>query len=109
MNNMNKIARKIVGSQITVRELLTKKIKVNIIINTEDNVELSFSGPVELTPDGVARWGLNNILNIPLLLDDNEAIISVVLTHKQIQDLCSLFNTIAGHVNDDTYNKYIKN
>ena len=107
--SINKIALKIASSQITIRDLLNKNIRTEIVISIDDSFTIPFSGPVKLTPDGVARWGANGTLNLTILLDNDEAIINDVLTHKQIQDVCSLFNTIAGHVNDDTYNKYIKN
>ena len=109
MDNIIKIAKKIASKQmLTIRQLLQKDIYVKIIYHSNDTFELQFQGKAKLTPDGMARWSNNGVLDIKVMLIGNEAFIHDVLTKKQMQDLCALFNTISGHVNDDTYNKYIK-
>lgn len=108
MNKINKIALKIAKKSLTIRELLKKKINLEITYGLDESFKLNFSGPINLTPNGVARWG--HLLNTNILIDDdNTANIIDVLSNQQIQDICSLFNTIAGNVNEDTYNKYIDN
>ena len=109
MDKITKIALKIANKSLTIRQLLTKKFDIEIISGLDDSFKLTFSGPAQLTPEGIARWGANGTLDRTLLLDNNQAEIIEVLNKTQIQDLCSLFNTIAGNVNEHTYNKYIDN
>lgn len=109
MNKIIKIARKIASKQIlTIKQLLQKKIDVNIIYHSDDSFELYFEGNAKLTPNGIAKWSYNNILDIKVVLIGDQAFIQDILTKEQINDLCALFNTIAGNVNKNTYNKYVE-
>lgn len=109
MNKTIKIAKKVASQQtLTIKELLQKDVDVDIIYHSNNDFELNFQGKVKLTPQGVARWSQNGVLDVKVILMGNEAIIQDVLNNQQIQDVCSLFNTISGHVNKNTYNKYVE-
>jgi len=105
---MHRIARRIVSShQMKLRGLL----KLNISVDVEDENHSwlgEFNGPKSLTPDGVARWSVIGTLDTPVSLEGNKVVILGNLTDAQRTSVCSLLNTLAGNVNEDTYQKYVE-
>ena len=83
-------------------------IDLQIIYPYDDSFSIEYSGPVELTQDGFIRWSSNGTFDVQLVINGYQASIINVLNHEQINNVCSLFNTINGNVNEDTYKKYIR-
>lgn len=108
MTKDHKIARRIVaGIMTTVRELL--KMDLSVDVQDEQRTWICpFDGKAELTPDGVARWSVDGILDLPVTVRGNEATVHGLDTDRKEQAVCALFNTMAGNVNDDTYEKYVE-
>lgn len=102
---MEKIAKNIISSLFTVRDLLKRSMNIIVINDYDDNSEIMFQGPVELTVDGIARWG--HILDKQVMIDEGRALVLDIQDNNECDDLCALFNTINGRVNKYTYKKYI--
>lgn len=109
MIKYKKIVERIASKKILkIRQLLQKKVNVFIKYIYDDSFQLQFFGPVTLTSDGIAKWSMNGILDLKVILIGAQVIIQDKLNENELNDICSLFNTIAGNVNEDTYNKYIQ-
>lgn len=108
MTKSHRIARRIVaGVTTTIRGLL--KMDVSVDVHDEQRTwTCSFDGKVKLTPDGVARWSMDGIFDLPVTVRGSEATVHGLDTDRKEKAVCALFNTIAGNVNDDTYEKYVE-
>lgn len=108
MTRNHRIARRIAsGVTTTIRELL--KMDLSVDVQDERKTWLCpFDGKVKLTPDGVARWSVDGILDLPVIVRGNEATVYGLDTDRKEKAVCALFNTMAGNVNDDTYEKYVE-
>lgn len=106
MDLLEIIARKISATEkMTIRDLLDKGFSVDI---TDESG--AWACPYEgkkLTADGVARWSADGTLDIEIELQGGNAIVTGVQTEEQLESVCALFNTLAGNVNEYTYNKYV--
>ena len=63
------------------------------------------NGKCRLTSDGIARW--YNALDHEIVLSDGKAVVIGVADENDQKEVCSLFNTLAGQVNDDVFSKYV--
>ena len=107
MTKNHRIARRIVaGVMTTVRGLLGMDLSVDVQ-DEQRTWMCQFDGKAELTPDGVARWSVDGILDLPVTVRGNEATVHGLDTDRKEKAVCALFNTIAGNVNDSTYAKYV--
>ncbi len=107
MTKAHRIARRIVVGKLTrVRELLDTDISVDVE-NEQKTWTCHFDGKAKLTADGVARWSVDGILDLPVTIQGNIAIVSGLDTNDKEKAVCALFNTLAGNVNDNTYKKYV--
>lgn len=108
MEKVNKIAKKIYASMLTVRDLMDMKIELNMTDNFKGNWTIKFKGPVKLTEEAYARWNLYGVFDKKVLINGNEGIILDINNDYECKHICALFNTISGSVNDYTYKKYIQ-
>ena len=108
MTTSHRIARRIAaGVTTTIRKL--RKMDLSVDVQDEQRTWMCpFDGKVKLTPDGVARWSVDGILDLPVTVRGNEATVHGLDTDGKEKAVCALFNTIAGNVNDDTYEKYVE-
>ena len=106
--DINKIAKKILSTKkVSIRQLLKMNIYLQITSEQDDSFIIQFSGPVNLTQDGIIRWTSNGTFDVELLINGYSGRIISQLNDNQLKNVCSLFNTINGNVNEDTYQKYI--
>lgn len=89
----------------TIKKLLQMDIDVDIQDMNEE-WSVPFKGKKKLTDNGFVKWA--DILNKKVRIIDNEAIIIDELNEDEINEICSLFNTLQGNVNEYTYKKYIE-
>ena len=108
MDKCERIARRIVSAQtMKIRDFL-KTDYVAEVVDEQRTWSCMFEGKKELTADGMARWSAGGTLDLPITLNGDVAVVSGLKTDEQEKAVCSLFNTLAGNVNEDTYNKYVK-
>lgn len=108
MDKTGRIARRIVSSRATtVRGLLGMDVSV-FVEDEQKTWRCVFDGPKSLTPDGIARWSVWGVLDLPVMITGDVAVVSGIDTDGMEKAVCSLFNTLAGSVNDDTYEKYVE-
>ena len=79
------------------------------ITGEEGGWKIPFHGPANLTVDGFARWTANGVLDKKVALAGNSVIVKGIIDDRDCDHVCALFNTLAGGVNDDTFEKYTGN
>ncbi len=95
-------------SSATVRDLLRMPVSADVV-GGSGTWAIPYAGPVELTPDAVARWSRLGVLDRKVKMVNGDLAIQGVMDRDDEVNVCSLFATIGGHANDANFRKYIKN
>ena len=95
---------------MTIRDLLTRKGSFTAT-GVGGQWAVDFVGPVKLTPDGLERW--KDVLGKECEVHEDEdrenwkiAVVKGIDNSETRDEVCALFNTIAGNVNAFTLAKY---
>ncbi len=86
-----------------IRDFIDGGIKANVK-DADGRWSIFVDGSCRLTPDGLARWA--DVLDCELHLSGKDAVASII-DNGQEKKICSLFNTLAGNVNENVFSKYV--
>ena len=92
---------------LSIRDFIDLGIR-SVVTNEDGDWEIAIDGNARLTADGVARWSANGVLDKEIVVDGNRAVVTGIDTPALGKAVSSLFNTLAGQVNEDTFSKYVK-
>lgn len=94
------------GRRMKIRDFINSGISANV--GDEDgNWSIWINGDCYLSSDGIARWSFYDTLDEEIIVNGNKAVVIGIIEPEKIKNVCALFNTLAGNVNDDTFSKYV--
>lgn len=93
----------------TIRELLKTQICIDVYDNLTEKLGIAFCGPIELTEEGMKKFGdlLDYKVNLNKRKDWEWAVVEVS-TEKEVNRLCELFESLAGYCSESDYDKWFK-
>jgi hypothetical protein len=106
------INTKVPKGRMTIRELMSYEIDIDVVNNVTDSLGCCLVCPTELTEEGEREWGdvLNYIVNVygddnyaECIVDDGEPELS---WNKKLRRLNRFLNSAAGYCSEDDYNKW---
>ena len=103
-----RVAKRVVSFMFfKIRDLLDSDLSVDVT-NEKQTWSCPFKGSKRLTVEGVARWSAGGILDLPVEIDGDKAIIHNIKSREDENSVCSLFNVLANRVNEYTYKRYVE-
>ena len=89
----------------TISEFIENGISANVSGDRSKDWSIRIYGNARLSDEGKKRW--SRVLRHKMEIDGENAVVQGIMTDEDEELVCSLFNTLAGQVNEDVYGKYV--
>lgn len=89
---------------LTVKELLTKDIDIDVYDDYDETIRIAFCGPMGLTDEGNKKFG--DILDTEVKIYGDCAVICVNDDIMKLNKLYKLFVSLAGYCSNEDYIKW---